>query len=172
MTTPSHHTGNTLSHTCKLVDLESRSRSFTGSAASSTASSPSPTLPAPVWLWRKHRPEALLVMGLTRYTRDQLEHLRNSPLVKKPEGLPDIAQWMESGSLSYLPNLNLVDPFQITSRRPGKSQGTQSSKSLRGRRKCRSSHTTTSASEPAISSWRPYMYERTLLVNSNLLTSL
>jgi hypothetical protein len=30
-----------------------------------------------------------------RYTPDQLEGLRQSPLVKKPDGLPSILQWME-----------------------------------------------------------------------------
>jgi hypothetical protein len=30
-----------------------------------------------------------------RYTLEQLEHLSGSPLVKKPDGLPSIAQWMD-----------------------------------------------------------------------------
>ena len=34
-----------------------------------------------------------------RYTREELLQLRNSPLVRKPEGLPSIEQWMESVSL-------------------------------------------------------------------------
>ncbi|KAF2754380.1 hypothetical protein EJ05DRAFT_139701 [Pseudovirgaria hyperparasitica] len=31
-----------------------------------------------------------------RYTVDQLQHLRNSPLVRKPDKLPSIEQWMEN----------------------------------------------------------------------------
>ena len=30
-----------------------------------------------------------------RYTVEQLEHLRSSPLVKKPDALPSIEQWMD-----------------------------------------------------------------------------
>jgi len=30
-----------------------------------------------------------------RYTIEQLETLRDSPLVKKPDALPEIEQWME-----------------------------------------------------------------------------
>ncbi|KAF2103545.1 hypothetical protein NA57DRAFT_53063 [Rhizodiscina lignyota] len=35
-------------------------------------------------------------MGLVRYTHEQLLKLQESPLVRKPDGLPSIAQWMES----------------------------------------------------------------------------
>ncbi|ORY02069.1 hypothetical protein BCR34DRAFT_605720 [Clohesyomyces aquaticus] len=31
-----------------------------------------------------------------RYTVEQLQHLRSSPLVQKPDGLPNIEQWMET----------------------------------------------------------------------------
>lgn len=34
-------------------------------------------------------------MGGPTYTIEQLEHLRDSPLVQKPDGLPAIEQWME-----------------------------------------------------------------------------
>ena len=34
-------------------------------------------------------------MAGCRYTVDQLEVLRNSPLVKKPDALPSIEQWMD-----------------------------------------------------------------------------
>ncbi|KAF2736162.1 hypothetical protein EJ04DRAFT_175728 [Polyplosphaeria fusca] len=34
-------------------------------------------------------------MGGQRYTVEQLQHLKNSPLVQKPDGLPSIEQWMD-----------------------------------------------------------------------------
>ena len=34
-------------------------------------------------------------MGGPTYTVEQLERLKESPLVKKPDGLPSILQWME-----------------------------------------------------------------------------
>ena len=34
-------------------------------------------------------------MAVRRYTKDDLLHLRNSPLVQKPENLPAIEQWLE-----------------------------------------------------------------------------
>ena len=34
-------------------------------------------------------------MGGPSYTEDQLTALRKSPLVKKPDGLPSISQWMD-----------------------------------------------------------------------------
>jgi hypothetical protein len=34
-------------------------------------------------------------MASIRYTVEQLEHLRESPLVKKPDELPSIEQWMD-----------------------------------------------------------------------------
>lgn len=34
-------------------------------------------------------------MAGIRYTVEQLEHLRQSPLVKKPDELPSIEQWMD-----------------------------------------------------------------------------
>ncbi len=41
-----------------------------------------------------------------RYTREELLQLRNSPLVRKPDGLPSIEQWMEA----VLVSLRLVRP--------------------------------------------------------------
>ena len=35
------------------------------------------------------------MMATRRYTVEQLLHLRGSPLVKKPESLPAIEQWLE-----------------------------------------------------------------------------
>lgn len=35
------------------------------------------------------------MMALRSYTHSQLLHLRNSPLVEKPENLPAIEQWLE-----------------------------------------------------------------------------
>lgn len=32
---------------------------------------------------------------IVRYTKEQLLHLKDSPLVHKPDGLPSIEQWME-----------------------------------------------------------------------------
>jgi len=36
-----------------------------------------------------------MAASATRYTFDELLALRDSPLVKKPDGLPSISQWME-----------------------------------------------------------------------------
>lgn len=35
---------------------------------------------------------------VVRYTPEQLQRLRDSPLVHKPDGLPSIEQWMETPS--------------------------------------------------------------------------
>ncbi|OCK82402.1 hypothetical protein K432DRAFT_391298 [Lepidopterella palustris CBS 459.81] len=37
-----------------------------------------------------------MARGMIRYTPEQLEHIRSSPLVLKPDGLPSIEQWMEN----------------------------------------------------------------------------
>lgn len=35
-------------------------------------------------------------MGAHKYTVEELEYLRDSPLVRKPDGLPSIDQWMDA----------------------------------------------------------------------------
>ncbi|KAK8211837.1 hypothetical protein IWZ01DRAFT_247820 [Phyllosticta capitalensis] len=48
---------------------------------------------------------------IIRYTKEQLLHLKDSPLVHKPDGLPSIEQWME------------VPQEQQTTQRKGRTQG-------------------------------------------------
>ncbi|KAK7543329.1 hypothetical protein IWX49DRAFT_541797 [Phyllosticta citricarpa] len=48
---------------------------------------------------------------IVRYTKEQLLHLKDSPLVHKPDGLPSIEQWMD------------VPQEQQTTQRKGRTQG-------------------------------------------------
>jgi len=64
-------------------------------------------------------------MSVRRYTAEQLHYLRNSPLVKKPEDLPAIEQWLEfvyldkdSREKLRIPHSEAASPGGLTVRDP------------------------------------------------------
>jgi hypothetical protein len=79
-------------------------------------------------------------MTFRRYTVEELHHLRQSPLVHKPDALPSIDQWMEYGPL-----LNILDQANIN--RGGK----QAEQAAAQRRKTQPGRVEDTAQENALS---------------------
>lgn len=75
-------------------------------------------------------------MPIRQYSREQLLHLRSSPLVKKPDDLPAIEQWIEYVYLDIdgareklrIPHSESQQPQQAAQREPASGRQTRQAK--------------------------------------------